>query len=89
MCIIENGVDEVLGKDYNYLVDEEFEEVGNNYFESEPIFDISDIEEDCNRLNFSPKFDVNKSRGYRKVAFNFSCKSFSRRFHYINWYQSP
>ena len=39
-------------------IDEEFKETSNNYFESEPIFDKSDIKEDYDRLDFGPKFDL-------------------------------
>ena len=41
-----------------HLIDEEFEEVGNKYYELEPIFDTSDIEEDYDSLDFGPKFDL-------------------------------
>ena len=46
LYITEEEVDEGLDEDYNYPEDEEFEEEGYNYFELEPIFDTSDIEED-------------------------------------------
>ena len=39
-------------------IDEKFEETDNKYFESEPILDTSDIEEDYDRLDFGPKFDL-------------------------------
>ena len=58
LCITEEGVDEGLDEDYNYPVDEDLEEKGNNYFMSEPIFDTSDIEEDYDRLDLGLKFDV-------------------------------
>ena len=50
--------DDALGGDDFQEVDEDFEETGNNYFELEPLFDISDIEEDDDRLNLGPKFDL-------------------------------
>ena len=30
----------------------------NNYFESEPFFDVSDIKEDYDRLDFGMKFNL-------------------------------
>ena len=41
-----------------HLIHEEFEKTSNKYFESEPIFSTSDIEEDYVRLDFGPKFDL-------------------------------
>ena len=51
------GDDALRGNDFQE-VDEDFEETGNNYFELEPLFDISDIEEDDDRLDLGPKFDL-------------------------------
>ena len=50
--------DDSSGRDDFQEVDEDFEEEGNNYFESEPIFETSDMEEDDDRLNLGPKFDL-------------------------------
>ena len=48
--------DDAPRSDNFWEVDEEFEEEGNNYFESEPLFDTSDMEEDDDRLDLGPKF---------------------------------
>ena len=50
--------DDSPGSDDFREVDKEFEEEGNNYFELEPIFDTSDIEEDGDKLDLRPKFDL-------------------------------
>ena len=50
--------DDAPRSDNFWEVDEEFEGAGNNYFESEPIFDTSDIEEDDDRLDLGSKFDL-------------------------------
>ena len=50
--------DDYRGAPLLQKVYEEFKEAGNNYFESEPIFDTSDIEEDNDRLDLGPKFDL-------------------------------
>ena len=50
--------DDAFGGDDLQEVDEDFEEVGNNYFELEPLFDTSDTEEDDDSLDLWPKFNL-------------------------------
>ena len=50
--------DDAIGGDDFQEVDEDFEETCNNYFELEPLFDTSDVEEDDDRLDLEAKFDL-------------------------------